>query len=36
MTREEFWWIEATLSNALRITQGMTMHNAAFAALADA
>jgi hypothetical protein len=36
MSREEIWWIEATLSDVLRIVQGITNHNAAFAAFAYA
>jgi hypothetical protein len=35
MSREEIWWIETTLSDSPRIKQGIPMHNAAFAALAD-
>jgi len=36
ISREEIWWIETTLSDALRIKQGIPMHNAAFAAFAAA
>jgi hypothetical protein len=31
ISREEIWWIDATLNNVLRIVQGITKHNAAFA-----